>query len=198
MTCPDFENKVYLYLSGELDPSEKNDFKNHFKKCETCAKAFKSVQRTWFELNRLPLEKPDQDIKQTILEQSKKMEAKTFRLNRLSSWINEWIIPRKWLWGMSTVAVAVLLIFFITHPFGKNDMDKSLQEQGFEWEDDFLSQADWLDNEINRMESGQFLTGYISMEEEPSILKEPLSPMNEDLNWIREQVEDLIKTIYGI
>ncbi|MCJ7811769.1 zf-HC2 domain-containing protein, partial [bacterium] len=44
MTCSDFEKKVYLYLSGELDPSEKNDFKNHLKKCIVCEKEIEALK----------------------------------------------------------------------------------------------------------------------------------------------------------
>ncbi|MBN2028857.1 zf-HC2 domain-containing protein [bacterium] len=198
MTCPDFENKVLLFLSGELSSSDKDNFKSHLKTCNACKKAFESIQQTWDALDRLPQEHPNPEIRKTILKQVQKAVVKTSLLTRLSIWIKKRIMPRKYVWGISTVAVTALLIFFITHPFDQKEPDQVVQTEAFEWEDDFFSQAEWINSEINRMESGQFVTTYTFMEDEPPEFQETLSPMSEDLNWIREQVENLMRTIYGI
>ena len=198
MTCSDFEKKVYLYLSGELDPSEKNDFKNHLKKCIVCEKEFKNVKQTWCALDQLPQEKPNRETKKTILEHAEKKRVKSSYFDKLSVWIDKWILSKKWLWGLSTVAVGCLLIFFLLRPFDQKKEDQIAQTPIFNWEDDFFSQAEWISSEIDRMESGQFLTSYSYVENEPQEFGETLSPMNEDLNWIREQVQNLMRTIYGI
>lgn len=198
MTCPDFENNVYLYLSGELTPSDRNDFKSHLKTCDACKRAFENVQQTWNALNRLPQENANPEIRKTILKQAQKAIVKTSPIERLSIWVRERIMPKKVIWGISTVAVTTLLIFFITYPFDQKEPDQVVQAEVFEWEDDFFSQAELINSEINRMESGQFVTTYTFMEDEPPEFQESLSPMSEDLNWIREQVENLMRTIYGI
>ncbi len=198
MTCSDFEKKVYLYLSGELNHSEKNVFKLHLKSCTTCQKVFKNVNDTWSAMIHLPVEKPSRETRKMIIEQAKEKKVRPSLPNRLSQWIEAWILPKKWLWGISTVAVALLLIFIITNPFDHRESDQPVQTQILDWEDDFFSQAEWINSEIDRMESGQFVTTYTFIEDEPPDFQETLSPLSEDLNWIREQMENLITTIYGI
>ncbi len=198
MTCPDFEKKVYLYLSGELNPEQNNDFKNHLKKCITCEKEFKNVKQIWLALDQLPQEKPNRETKKTILEHAKKNKVKFSYFKKLSVWINEWIVPKKWLWGLSTAAVSCLLILFFLRPFDQKEDNQNTQTPTFEWEDNFSSQAEWINSEIDRMESGQFLTTFTFMEDDQPQFEETLSPMSEDLNWIRDQVENLMRTIYGI
>ena len=198
MTCPDFEKKVYLYLSGELDASEKNEFESHLKECLTCEKEFKDIQQTWLAMEHLPENKPAPEIRQTILREAQKAVVKPSRFSGLSTWIDTWIIPRKWLWGLSTAAVAVTLVLFIIQPFGRKEQDQLVQADILSWDDDFFSQAELINSEIDRIESGQFMTTYTFMEEDLIGFEETLSPMSEDLNWIREQVENLMRTIYGI
>jgi hypothetical protein len=198
MTCPDFENKVYLYLSGELNLTEKNDFKSHLKSCDSCEKEFKRIQETWLTFDQLPQENPNPEIRKVILKQARITTVKTSPLKRLAASFSEWIIPRKYVWGISTVAIAALLLFFIIQPFGQKREDQLIQTDLLSWEDDFFAQAELISSEIDRMQSGQFIATYNFAEEDPIEFEETLSPMSDDLNWIREQVENLMRTIYGI
>jgi hypothetical protein len=102
------------------------------------------------------------------------------------------------LWGLPTTAVVLLLWFLLIHPFDRTEFDQTIQKQIFEWEDDIIIQANWIDNEIDRIESGELLVSYFSREDESSEYGEALSPMSDDLNWIREKVEDLMTTMHEI
>ena len=66
MACPDFEKKVYLYLSGELNRSEKNVFKLHLKECAICEKEFNKIKETWSAMTQLPVEEPGPETRKTI------------------------------------------------------------------------------------------------------------------------------------
>ena len=101
-------------------------------------------------------------------------------------------------WGLSAAAVAVILILIITSPLNRNGLKSISAQSEFSWDDDFFVQADFIDREIDRVQSGALLTHYFSSGEDPSesdLLDSVLSP---DIDRIKDKVVDLARTIYGI
>ncbi|MFH1943274.1 MAG: zf-HC2 domain-containing protein [bacterium] len=198
MSCPEFEQKGYLYLSDELESSERIEFEGHLKRCAECREELEKVRETWHLIERLPLEKPSREVREAVLSQARRKKEKSIIKERLQSLRRSQFFPRGISWGLPLAATAIVLFFLVVHPFKEKNMGGSNGDSVLQWRDDFISEADWMHKEIDRMESGVLLASYASNEEEDSDPMDWLSPMNQDLDWIRGKVEDLMSIIYGI
>lgn len=195
MSCPEFERKGYLFLSEELDRSERTDFKKHLKQCPDCREALKKVEETWNLMERLPFESPSPETREVVLKHARRKKTQSSFWERFKSVLDFWTFHRGLSLGLSAVAVTAILLLVLARPFGRRGVDG---ETILEWQDNFIAEADWIDKEIDRVESGLLLINYTSSEEEYSEPEDWLSPMSQDLDWIRGKVEELVKTIYGI
>ena len=72
------------------------------------------------------------------------------------------------------------------------------RQSALSWDDDFFAQADFIDQEIDRVQSGALLTNYFSSAEGQSESDLPDSFMSPDIDRIKDKVVDLARTIYGI
>lgn len=199
MSCPEFEKYGYLYLSGELSSSEYAAYEDHLKACPVCREEMEAVKQTLSLMEKLPSVRPGSETRRAVLQHARReRSASSSRKEKRKAWLFENLAGRRWAWGLSTAAVAVLLLLAVIRPFDRIRPDAAVPDDVLAWEDDFIASADWMDREINRVESGALLVDYTTHEEEGDASEAWLSPMSEDLDWIRGKVEDLVKTIYGI
>ena len=199
MSCPEFKRKGYLYFFKELDRSERTEFKNHLRECPACREELQRVNETWRLMERMGQEGPRPTIRETILRQAIRKTVQTTIRERLRSWRDQRTPHRGIAWGLSATAVAVILVLLLIRPLGRLGSGGPIEEEIYEWQDDFIVQADWMEQEIDRVKSGKLLASYYSSEDEYSDLEEDLlSPLSKNLNRIRGEVENLMKTIYGI
>lgn len=199
-TCPEFKRFGFLYLSGELSPENQKDYKKHVSTCDICPEELASAKEIWANVASLPHAIPSDHVKKSIMSLACRNKKKSSISETLNRWIDE-ILPRRgWVWGLSTAAAVLLVMFILIRPFNifRSDGEGAVSEELLTWDDDFLSEADWLESELDRVESGSLLASYTTQEEETTESMEWLSPMSEDIDWIRGQVEDLVKSIYGI
>lgn len=198
MSCPEFENRGLLYNSGELSTSERIAYEKHIKQCQECREELELIEETWNLMERLPFEKPCSEVLKVILRQARRKKTESSSWEKIRSWFITGLPHRGLAWGLSTAVVALFLIFVIIRPFGGVGPDEGAREDLLSWEDDFLAEADWIESEIDRVESGALLVSYVSSDDEDLESEGWLSPMSREIDWIRGKVEDLVKTIYGI
>jgi anti-sigma factor RsiW len=198
MSCPEFEKYGFLYLSGELSPSEYAPYEDHLKTCALCREELEAARQTINLLDKLPSARPSSETRKAVLLHAHRKKTVSSPGKRSMSWIFENLTGRRWALGLSTAAVAVILLLMVIRPFDWIRRDEVVSDDILAWEDDFIAAADWMESEIDRVESGALLADYTTHGEESEESDTWLSPMSEDIDWIRGKVEDLVKTIYGI
>ena len=198
MSCPEFENSGYLFLSGELTPSKRIAFKKHLEQCPACREALEGLKEIWGLMEQLPQVSPSSEIRDAVLKNARRRVAEPSFWSRLLFWKEQWTLHRGLAWGLSTAVVALFLLVVFFRPFDRIRTDQKTIEEVLVWDDGFTAEVDWMNQEIDRVESGSLLMNYVFIEDKVTDPDDWLSPMSDDINWIREKVEDLIKTIYGI
>jgi hypothetical protein len=156
------------------------------------------VRETWALMEKVPSQRPSARVRKAILQQAHRKKVKTSPLVKVRSWLFDPGPSRPLAWGLSTAVVALIVVMMFIRPFGRQGDDVMLREELLAWEDDFIAEVDWIENEIDRVDSGSLLASYVTSQNDDIGTEEWLSPMSEDLDWIREKVEDLVKDIYGI
>jgi len=198
MSCPEFERFGLLYLSGELASSDRSAYEDHVRACSACREELEMVRETWALMEKVPSQRPSVRVRKAILQQARRKKVKTSPLVKVRSWLFDPGPSRPLVWGLSTAVVALIVVMMFVRPFGRQGDDVMLGEELLAWEDDFIAEVDWIENEIDRVDSGLLLASYVTSQQDEIETEEWLSPMSEDLDWIREKVEDLVKDIYGI
>ncbi len=191
MSCPRFEKEGVLFLAGELNSDERNAFEKHLAECVDCRKMATEAKDMWRGIEKLPKVAPGKSVKKAILKASRRQREKVPLIERMFP------NPRL-IWGLSAAAVAIILIFIVVDPLNYVHLKPVVQQSDLSWDDDFFAQADFIDQEIDRVQSGVLLTNYFSSAEissESDLLDSFMSP---DIDRIKEQVVDLARTIYGI
>ena len=198
MSCREFEKKGYLYLFGELTPSEETEFENHLNRCSACRNELEDARTMRERMGRLSLERPGSRVRKAVLAKSRRRGKRVGVLVKVGEWTKRRMAVRPVAWGVPVAAVVLLLLaLFIRFPV-KREAGESVVVDTLEWQDDFFAQADWIDNEIERVGSGELLSSYFSSEQNRSDLETWYSPVSGDLSWIRGEVENLTKTIFGL
>ncbi len=192
MTCPKWEKKQFLYISGEMSQKDRQDFEEHLKTCKDCQENLGWIQSTFNHIESIPELKPGRQLKQSILSEA----GKQIRKKHKRAWfpeIEKWILPRK-----VTVAISFALVVIISLTVFQAFRNQMVQPEDdiLAWEDDFLAEVSYLDEEINRVESGRLLADIPEMSS--SNQEGWLSPMSEDILDLKENVQDIMSTLYGI
>ena len=198
MPCQEFKEKGYLYLSGELSKDDRDAFARHLRECADCREELGRYKALWARMEKLSADRPHREVREAILSRSRTAKRPSALGDRLKSWADLFLFHPRLTWGISAAAVALIFLFVFIRPFAIRENVMPTEELTLAWQDDFMSEADWLDKELDRYESGTLLANYSTEEMDPSGSEEWLSPMSQDLEWIRGKVEDLVKTIYGI
>ena len=163
-----------------------------------CREELEAARQTISLMEKLPSARPSSETRKAVLLHARRKKTAPSPGKRPMSWIFENLAGRRWALGLSTAAVAVILLLLVIRPFDRIRRDTAVSDDILAWEDDFIAAADWMESEIDRVESGALLADYATHGEESDESDTWLSPMSEDIDWIRGKVEDLVKTIYGI
>ena len=197
MSCRRFETTGYLYLSDELSSSERKAYKRHLKACPVCQQQLDEASTLWRHIADIPLERPDPSVRNAILDRARTSSKKKGIKRILDAVGDMFFFHPRMTYGISIAAATVVMFLVVVYPI-LDSRDDVLQALTMEWQDDFIAEADYLDKELDRLESGILLANYTEIESTDIEEDEWLSPMSQDLNWIRGKVEDLVRTIYGI
>ena len=194
MSCSQNPHWVYLYLAGELSKKEKAAYEKHVAECSTCQQNLAEAGHIFQELETLEMAEPDPAIVETILNVSRRRKIEN-KWQKVQSKIKAWFAPRNLVWEVAFSTAVIVLLLYI-RPFQQEMAVKA--NDHLAWEDNFYSEVDWLDQEINRVESGELISSYAHSDAFSETEEEWLSPMSMDLPAIREQVQNIVTGIYGI
>jgi hypothetical protein len=201
MPCPDFKGKDILFLSGELKKSDRIRYLRHLKQCDECQKVLDDTRQMWNQISKLPDAEPSQNVRSRILNEAKRHVEGKRSANKKIVRIRYWTPNPKLVWTFSTVfgvALLLIMIYIFVRPVQLDMTDPSDTEPNLAWQDDFLSEAAFLDSEIDRIDSGQLLVNYFSEDEQGGEWKDQLSTMSDDLDWIRSEIDNLMENLFGI
>ena len=194
MSCSQDPHWIYLYLAGELGKKEKTAYEKHLTECATCQQSLAEAEHIFQELKTLEMAEPDPAIVETILNVSRNRKVKS-KWQKVQSKVKAWFAPRNLVWEVAFSTAVIVLLLYI-RPFQQEMVVK--KNNNLAWEDNFYSEVDWMDQEINRVESGELISSYAHSDVSSETEEEWLSPMSMDLPAIREQVQDIVTGIYGI
>jgi hypothetical protein len=191
MSCSRFKKEGHLFLANELDTKTYKAFQSHLAQCTICQQMLKEAEAVLHRVEKMPKLKPNKSVQKAILRASRKSHEKISIVER--------IFPNPRLtWSLSAVAVAVILVFILVRPFGDHSSEQAQQPYLLTWNDNFYAEADWMNQELDRVGSGNLLTHYFTYTEDQSDEDMLDSIISSDLDWIKNKVVDLAKTIYGI
>lgn len=196
MSCSEFKTTGYLFLSGELSRTESGSFRRHLRECPVCRRQYAEARTIWKEVEALPYDRPASSVKKAVLERARRGRARRGIVRFLGALGDQFSLHPAAMYGASLATAAVFLFFVMIRPMMPNRA-VPLVRTALAWQDDFMAEADYLDKELDRLESGVLLADY-SVSGAEDAEEEWLSPMGQDLDWIRGKVENLVKTIYGI
>ena len=162
-----------------------------------CIRDRHKAEQTWMQLKAMEADNPSESVKAAIFTAAKRKTAKrSFLSKRLLQWPS-WIPERPVAWGLAG-AVGVALIVLLLYPFQSGILDNNLNGS-LSWEDDFLASADWMEQEIDRIDAGKLLVNYYHTGREDSDPEiEWVSTMSSELTEIRRDVESLEQSLAGI
>ena len=193
MACREFQKKGFLYLSGEMDTGEMALFEAHLKSCPLCAGAMEEAGKTWSDLHALPRSGPSLKTRKAILDAARSNLMHPMQTGR-SFRLPEWLTSRPVSFGLAAAALVMICIIILFNPLahlGTAPKANSL----LAWEDHFMSNADWIDKELERIDSGRLLANYYeSSENSDDLDPDWLSTHSNDLNAIRRDVETLVQS----
>ena len=183
MSCPE-TRKAYLYLSKELASGDREQFKKHLKVCLQCEEEVATVRRL---KKTVPMEDtPSKEIRIAIMQEARNTAEKSSLPEIFRKWTGRAV------WAVPVMATALVLI--LVNPLrwvGQQDQDSLL------WQDDFFSQTYEIKTDLDALQEPVLLTSDLLDEN----IEDPisgLSTLTQDFQWIREQIEELMQTIYGI
>ncbi len=199
MSCPEFRQDGIRFFFGELSPQHRAAYERHLNQCSVCQEELHFMKETWDMAQAIPQETPSQAVRDEILRQSRlRKETQSTLIQKIRTAMTLRPLHPAPVWGAALAGAVALVILLIVRPFGPVEENGSSIELLLAWEDDFLAETQWIDSEIDRVEDGVLLADYVSIDDEASQEDAWLSPVSQDLNWIRGKVEDLMRTIYGI
>lgn len=200
MSCSEMNEWMVLALSGELSGKRMRRLKKHIHRCESCTEAWKELSVTWEAMRELPRDEPGPSVREDVLRHgTADAKRRSAAISAGRRPIHFRPVPRL-VWAVSCSAAVIMLAVVLLRPVVVSRIGGVANGPSvYDWEDSFIQEADWIDQEIERVESGSLLPYYASggldVQESGS---EWLSPMSGELERIRSTVQDLIKSIYGI
>lgn len=190
MSCPEFEKNGLLLISGELNKNEAREYRNHLKECTLCVAEIKEFRKIFEYSRNLEEFLPGPEVRESILNHSRRRPVKAKLLNRIENWWQERIKNQLWVLGVSTVATAAVLVILLLKPF--SNMERLNGENALAWNDDFLMESLYLNEDIDNIHNFSNLA-IIDEQSDDSI--EDLSTMTDEFSTIRNGIEDLLQEI---
>ena len=195
MSCKNFKNKYYLYFSGELPVWQHFLFKRHLRRCKACSDEWFRIRITLNRLEKLPLLIPSGKTRDTILTQAgamipnvgEKRSDHSLSVNRLFKGKLALVFP-----GAIIVTAGLFLVFkIVVVP----KLIENNRKMVYQWNDNFLTETESINQEINRLESGELITGVYNGETTDLPAMEPDGSLPEDILRIKNEIEALIYTM---
>ena len=202
MPCPDYEGKEYLFLSREMNRSDRIRYLRHLKGCHHCVEKLEQARGIWNQMENLTPHTPNPEIRKDIFNAARIRNQRAGVSKIEKTGLRQWMTNPRLSWGLATafvVAFAMIITSYIFIRSNRPNLNELLvKENILTWQDDFLTEVEFLDTEISRVESGQLLATYFSEVEQTVEWEGQLSTMSEDFNWVRSEIDNLMENLFGI
>ena len=178
MSCREFHENGWLFLSGELDTQSATAFNLHLRTCESCRTALEEASSWADAIDAIPAEQPCASTRRHIL--------KTARMQ--VPYQRPW---KKWMqthhafsMGLPTLATAVLLILLWVKPWHN-------PSPVFEWESTAWDEISALSMDIDQIAEELDQSAPETMRALNSWNEGGLSTMTQDITALRRDLEHL-------
>lgn len=173
MSCQQFDEQGWLYLSGELDRSESLAFERHLQGCEACRAAVAEARQWTGAVRELPQERPAASVRRAILAEAKAQRPRTGVWHRWLEW------HRALAWGVPSLATAAVVVLFLLRSFSGVGVRPDL----LTWEGGFRQETQALDQAISAVET-EAARDDLETWDEPA----PLSIMESEIHDLRQDL----------
>jgi hypothetical protein len=196
MNCREFRNNQYLHYFGELSVWKRFLLKLHLRKCEECGAAWKDLNMAMSQLEALPVLKPSSATRDAVLSLGGSAADRVSPKRRRNVLQGSWFFSRRRsliFSGAITVAAGLFFLFRIVILPGSGNLDQKMM---YQWNDDFLAEAESLYKEMDRIESGELLAGAYDWETVDLSSMKSDNSLPQDILWIGKEIEALFETMY--
>lgn len=193
MLCPEFEKYGLLFISGELDGPEKESYTAHQVDCEICRLSLGEYNSTVFNLKSTEAHRPSESLKKTILTAAAKKRVRKRPTEYVADFVKNLSPLAGSNWKFAAGFATAILLMLLTRPL----WNSSGTPEGNipDWDDAFISNAVWLDQEMDRLESGN----YLGIDQHLEIEHENFENFfNEELDSLESEIRKLSDDLYGI
>ena len=190
MSCPEFDKNGLLFISGELDLLQAKSYREHLKTCAPCVAEVKEMRAFLNSTSRLSEAMPSPEVRQSILQQSRRRPANKHVFQKFESWFQQQVQNQRLIWGASTIVTAAVLFILLINPF--SGVKNLTTDDALAWNDDFLLESLYLEAEMENMNS---ISGLSIIEEYYDDEIDNMSTMTDDFSTIRNGIEGLLQEI---
>lgn len=193
MSCQNWIKQGYLYLADELNETDKKRFEKHLTECEFCQASLNENKILWDDLHTLKPIKPSRRLRHKISNYARDKNKKP-----AESWIQKiefFLLPRRPALVLS-YAVMILVVGVVSFQSYKHLMLRNDSLDHLAWDDDFFIEASLIDDGLESVEMGTVLN--IPDKNTNENNESWLSPMSDDLVELRQSMQDVMTTLYGI
>ncbi len=195
MACEKFRTQGTLYLSGELRTLERIRYEKHLERCPECAEQLQQARAIWNLCSSLNLDVPESRTREGILRAAQRTEPHkpAYRIPFDRKYFGR--IERTVVWSLALAACFTAAFLIQQQISFRNGLVSRTA-----WNDLFYADADWIQNELKRIQSGSLLTYYSQSEALYDVQspEEAHSSLSEEFTQIRGDVDELENSLEGI
>lgn len=193
MSCQRWIKQGYLYLANELNETDKKQFEKHLANCEFCQTSLNENRILWDDLHTLKQVKPSRKLRRKISEYARDNNKKISE-----SWIQKiesYLLPKRPVLVLAYAVVILIASVVSFRSYRYLIFQKDVTDH-LAWEDDFFIEASFIDDGLESIEMGTILN--IPNNHVDENKESWLSPMTDDLVELRQSMQDVMTTLYGI
>ena len=204
MSCTEFSQKGFLFIFNELSEHEADTFRQHLTHCESCRESFESARSIVDQLKNFPSKSPDASVRHHILAEARNAQIQISNKRKKDFWnliinrIKEMTTEHSHLmrWAFPTAALLVLMTIFLSR-YIQPSQQLNLASYDSEWQDHFFAEADYINGEITRVQSGELLVASLNMDEDDN---EPIeeNSISDNIDDLRSNLEEFESIYYTI
>lgn len=193
MSCPEFEKYGILFLTEELDNITTDQYASHLHACDYCQNSLEEIRKTELAIKSETVQQPPENVSSHILNRAtkKRIRKPVFDLfvetlrKQLSLSSGNW----KFAAGFVTALLFTVVLQSLWNPARPTDPEYQ------QWDDTFISEAVWIDQEMDRIESGHILNEDLNILEETENFDQYF--LNE-IDSLKSDIRKLSGDLYGI